>query len=806
MLDVSFRRTAREKIQASLDEHFQALHDLGLRALQLNLDLNSFNERKIKLPDVAALATWPELTRLTLQESGWRSQQLRVDAGSVFGVLQYLQELTVVCKYSGTVKARWLRPPSHAEQLVARMPKWPPGAGPGGGMAAAAAPPLSGWPGFSSAGVQLQAGVAAVGGLNGQGDAASGDAAMEDVASGGGGQLAAGGLQAQPAPPTQQQLLRPVVTQHLRCQMTQNQSMASELQKAMRRMTPALQAHVSALTFEIVEETYAEPARGATPLDVSALPGLKSLTVLSGAEDALANSKLDVVGATALESLVLFDVSCGCWCYNKPGHGIPPRLLSSPAPCLRSLTVVGFVVHQCTNLHALSLLTCLEELRLEQPDPDSVAAVTGEVLLTWLPPSLRVLKLHSVVLPPCGLDSAAAAKSPGSGAAGQSGLAATGGSSSEFGGGGGGGGPLGGTVPAPFALPGSRGASSRSRSRAAAAAGLLPGSSPMPHPLAGGGGGGGDGGPHSSLSAGAVAELQYGVAPTAPLPHLRELYLSKCKVPALGVLGVCPQLTSLGVLNCLSCSGALPVAAALPGLRQLAIIHTLSTEQELGPSAGGGPVGSGLPGMASMFPGGGVAGDGRGPAGPAASAAAGPGGALLGKAGGLPAALGGGGMEGNGAGPASAGAGAAGHGSPAVHVPGLPLPPVVWGSDEQVAAIAACSGVSQLELILPRGSAGSAAVGSLAAMPRLRQLDVSLPCGLSEGMMGLARLGRGGRLQRLTLWVDSRTCVNRNRSRQLQAIQRSLQAHMPDTLVEWAGAESRHSSWTGLEARVFSPH
>lgn len=86
------------------------------------------------------------------------------------------------------------------------------------------------------------------------------------------------------------------------------------------------------------------------------------MQVLSGAEDALANSKLDVVGAPVLESLVLFDVSCGCWCYNKPGHGIPPRLLSSPAPCLRSLTVVGFVVHQCTNLHALSLLTCLEEL------------------------------------------------------------------------------------------------------------------------------------------------------------------------------------------------------------------------------------------------------------------------------------------------------------------------------------------------------------------------------------------------------------------------------------------------------------
>eukprot|EP00198_Chlamydomonas_reinhardtii_P011760 XP_001701097.1 predicted protein [Chlamydomonas reinhardtii] len=769
-----------------------ALHDLGLRALQLNLDLNSFNERKIKLPD----------------ESGWRSQQLRVDASSVFGALQHLQELTVVCKYSGTVKARWLRPPSHAEQLVARMPKWPPGAGPGG-AAAGAAPPLTGWPGFS-AGVQLAAGApaAAAGGLggDGDGDVVRDDSPMEDTTQGGGGQLAAGGLQAQPP---QQQMMRPVVTQHLRCQMTQNQSMASELQKAMRRMTPALQAHVSALTFEIVEETYAEPARGSTPLDLSALPGLKSLTVLSGAEDALANSKLDVVGAPVLESLVLFDVSCGCWCYNKPGHGIPPRLLSSPAPCLRSLTVVGFVVHQCTNLHALSLLTCLEELRLEQPDPDSMAAVTGEVLLTWLPPSLRVLKLHSVVLPPCGLDTAAAS-SPASGAAGRAGPAVAADSSSDFGGGGrGSSGLLAGAAPVPFAPPGPRGTSSRSRSRAAAAAGLLPGSSPMPHPLAaaaaaaasGGSAGVGNGGPHSSLSAGAMAELLYGVAPTAPLPHLRELYLSKCKVPTLGVLGVCPQLTSLGVLNCLSCSGALPVAAALPGLRQLAIIHTLSTEQELGPSAMGGPVGSGLPGMASVFPGG-AAGGGREPIGTAASAAMAPGAALLGKAGGLPAGLGGAGMSGNGAGPA----GAAGHGSTAVHVPGLPLPPVVWGSDEQVAAIAACTGVTQLELILPRGSAGSAAVGSLAAMPRLRQLDVSLPCGLSEGMMGLAKLGRGGRLQRLTLWVDSRTCVNRNRSRQLQAIQRSLQAHMPDTLVEWAGAESRHSSWTGLEARVFSPH
>lgn len=58
-----------------------------------------------------------------------------------------------------------------------------------------------------------------------------------------------------------------------------------------------LQPHVTGLIFEIVEETYAEPSRGSAPLDLSGLPGLKALTVLSGAEDALANSKLDVVGS-----------------------------------------------------------------------------------------------------------------------------------------------------------------------------------------------------------------------------------------------------------------------------------------------------------------------------------------------------------------------------------------------------------------------------------------------------------------------------------------------------------------------------
>ncbi|PNG99317.1 hypothetical protein TSOC_014907, partial [Tetrabaena socialis] len=451
------------------------------------------------------------------QESGWRSQQLRVDAPAVFGALPALQELLVVCKYSNRVKARWWRPPSAAERMAARMPTWPPGA-----AAAAAAFSLPSALGPSTSAVSSPPAPASSSSSRPDpGGAGGGDAVMQDVRRA---PSRHAQQQQQPqqdqagGPAAAQSQPRPLVTQHLRCQMTQNQSMSAELQKALRRITPALQPHVSALTFEIVEETYAEPARGAGPLDLSALPGLKSLTVLSGAEDALANSKLDIVGAAALETLVVFDVSCGCWCYNKPGHGIPPRLLSSPPACLRSLTFVGFVVNQCQNLHALSLLTCLEELRLEQPDPDTLAAVSGELLLTWLPTSLRSLKLHSVILPPCGVTAATAAAAAA--------------------------GP---------AAPPLRPAGLAAAATAAAAVG----------------------------GAGAT-ELLYGLAPAAPLPRLTELYLSKCKVPSLGVLGVCPQLTSLGIINCLSCSGLLPAAAALPALRNLALIHTLSLEQELG--------------------------------------------------------------------------------------------------------------------------------------------------------------------------------------------------------------------------------
>jgi hypothetical protein len=76
----------------------QALHDSGVAALQLNLDLSSFNERKVKLPEVLQLASWDNLTTLMVQESGWRSQQLRVDEMLVFRQLPSLQQLSVVCK------------------------------------------------------------------------------------------------------------------------------------------------------------------------------------------------------------------------------------------------------------------------------------------------------------------------------------------------------------------------------------------------------------------------------------------------------------------------------------------------------------------------------------------------------------------------------------------------------------------------------------------------------------------------------------------------------------------------------------
>ncbi|KAG2484602.1 hypothetical protein HYH03_016643 [Edaphochlamys debaryana] len=757
VMEVTFRRTAREKIQAALEEHFVALSDFGIHSLQLNLDLNSFNERKIKLPDVSLLASWGGLTRLTVQESGWRSQQLRVDAGTVFSSLTGLQELSVVCKYSGAVKAKWWRPPSTAERLAAKMPTWPPAAAAAAAAHAAAAAAAAAGGGGGGGPTHMSSLSAAP---SPPGPGADGDAAMDEAVgtSGGAGagagsnghgpRLGPGGphstsSSSAAAPPPPPPVVRPVVTQHLRCQMTQNQSMSAELGKALKRVTPALLPHISALTFEIVEETYAEPARQPSPLELSLLPGLKRLTVLSGAEEALANARLDIVGATGLESLVLFDVSCGCWCYTKAGHGIPPRLLSAPPACLRSLTVVGFVVNQCTNLHALSSLGCLEELRLERPEPDVVAGVSGELLLTWLPRSLKVLKLHSVILPPCGLPA----------------------------------------LPPTAALA----------STAPTAANELFN-----------GGGGGTGGSATP------AELLYGVAAVSPLPQLRELYLSKCKVPALGVLGVCPQLTRLGLINCLSCSGAAPAAAALPALRSLAVIHTLSPEQEMGPPGTGGPVGTGLPPPHGNFAappvGGGGAGGGPGPHPPfGMGGPGGPGG------GGFPGGPGGFGRRGGAAAAAPAAASAAAPAvTPPLHVPGLPLPPVQWGSDDQVAAVAACRGLTSLELILPRGPAGTAAVASLASMTGLLHLDVCLPCGQSEAMLGLARLGPGpagaGRLRHLTLWVDARTCVCRVRARQLQAIQRNLADRMPYTLVEWAAAEGRSSSWTGLEADVFSPH
>lgn len=48
VLSVSFRRVPRERIQACIDSHLALLKEFTLERLQLNYDLNSFNERKVR--------------------------------------------------------------------------------------------------------------------------------------------------------------------------------------------------------------------------------------------------------------------------------------------------------------------------------------------------------------------------------------------------------------------------------------------------------------------------------------------------------------------------------------------------------------------------------------------------------------------------------------------------------------------------------------------------------------------------------------------------------------------------------------
>ena len=47
VLSISFRRVPRERIQACIDSHLALLKEFQLERLQLNYDLNSFNERKV---------------------------------------------------------------------------------------------------------------------------------------------------------------------------------------------------------------------------------------------------------------------------------------------------------------------------------------------------------------------------------------------------------------------------------------------------------------------------------------------------------------------------------------------------------------------------------------------------------------------------------------------------------------------------------------------------------------------------------------------------------------------------------------
>eukprot|EP00201_Polytomella_parva_P007668 CAMPEP_0175064368 /NCGR_PEP_ID=MMETSP0052_2-20121109/15291_1 /TAXON_ID=51329 ORGANISM="Polytomella parva, Strain SAG 63-3" /NCGR_SAMPLE_ID=MMETSP0052_2 /ASSEMBLY_ACC=CAM_ASM_000194 /LENGTH=398 /DNA_ID=CAMNT_0016330705 /DNA_START=301 /DNA_END=1497 /DNA_ORIENTATION=+ len=107
-LDVSLRHTPRERIQIILDNYLKAIESFGFVTLSLLLDLNSYYERRVRLPDMSSLGGWKNLRHLLVQESGWRSQQLRVDARDVFRVVPQLQTLSLVCKFSRTIKARWV--------------------------------------------------------------------------------------------------------------------------------------------------------------------------------------------------------------------------------------------------------------------------------------------------------------------------------------------------------------------------------------------------------------------------------------------------------------------------------------------------------------------------------------------------------------------------------------------------------------------------------------------------------------------------------------------------------------------------
>lgn len=157
---------------------------------------------QVKLPDLGLLGQCSTLAHLIVQESGWRSQQLRVDAPLVFTTLPSLQTLTVTCRYSGATKASWER--CSTSQLQQQVPR----GGSSGGIAGGSR---------GSAGAGAQRPSTQLSGLS--------PAQLIAMTLGRAPKVAQG--------------VSPCVTRHLRCQVTQNQALGAQLQIALAYVDPS---------------------------------------------------------------------------------------------------------------------------------------------------------------------------------------------------------------------------------------------------------------------------------------------------------------------------------------------------------------------------------------------------------------------------------------------------------------------------------------------------------------------------------------------------------------------------------------
>lgn len=101
----------RDCLQSVLEVYLSGIgkNASGLQSLTLLINLSSFNERKVQAPSFQVLSSWASLKTLTLQESDWTSQQLRVDPAPIFDLLKGLHTLQVSGPHQADVKAQWVR-------------------------------------------------------------------------------------------------------------------------------------------------------------------------------------------------------------------------------------------------------------------------------------------------------------------------------------------------------------------------------------------------------------------------------------------------------------------------------------------------------------------------------------------------------------------------------------------------------------------------------------------------------------------------------------------------------------------------